>query len=430
MIPYSDKYDYNLESEKSQWIQDNKHLCIVPYIESDTRPDHINPCCHYSKPSDTFDFDNPNNRIIKIKNNIESNAVDENCHHCHNQEANNQISTRVRQFLQHSSTELTEWLTTKKTNEYTNVITFGNKCNMACRMCSPRNSNLYESIWLGKKLPYKNMSDEPRLWEVLKSNIRDQHAGSTGVYRIIVMGGEGTVQEDLYKLTDWLIDEKLSNKINLQIATNGSVFLDEVFEKWCKNFKHLSFSISVDSAHVDNFQYVRYPVKFAKINNNLQNFKNLSNRLPNLNFFITPTFYINNIAYLKDFLDYFEKFDEAGVLSIRDNSLFRPSYLRVGNLPMAIKQQLLDQITPLVNAYGLLDRNEMFKTSINSMLEQFKIDSFSMEDWKQYLSTTAKWDKLTNTDISFHNKKLWDLLSDDDKALYYQYKNKHNDLSN
>ena len=64
------------------------------------------------------------------------------------------------------------------------------------------------------------------------------------------------------------------------------------------------------------------------------------------------------------------------------------------------------------------------------MLEQFKIDSFSMEDWKQYLSTTAKWDKLTNTDISFHNKKLWDLLSDDDKALYYQYKNKHNDLSN
>jgi hypothetical protein len=50
---------------------------------------------------------------------------------------------------------------------------------------------------------------------------------------------------------------------------------------------------------------------------------------------------------------------------------------------MAIKQQLLDQIAPLVNAYGLLDRNEMFKTSINSMLEQFKIDSFSMEDWKQ-----------------------------------------------
>ena len=438
MIPHNNRFDYNLDSEKLQWIQDNRHLCIIPYVEVDTRKIHIKPCCHYDSfdsdkiaafdfsSDEKFDFHNPNGRIVEIKKNIESAAVDKNCHFCHTQESNNQISSRVRQLLQHSSDDITKWLTDKKLNEFTNIITFGNECNMACRMCGSFNSNLYESIWTGKKKPIRNISDDPRVWEILKSSIKSQIDSNYEVYRIVVIGGEGTIQEDLYKLADWLIDEKLSDKINLQITTNGSVFLDEVFKKWCKNFKHLSFGISVDSAHADNFRYVRYPVKFEKISNNLQNFKNLSANYHNTNFYITPLFYINNIAYLKDFLDYFEEFDQQGVLSINDNTLTDPTYLQLKNLPMTIKQQLIKQITPLIDAYGVLDRNEMFKLSVQSMVDQLEIDDFSIESWKQYLSTSARWDKLTNTDISFHNKKLWDLFSEDDKALYYQYKNDHN----
>ena len=144
-----------------------------------------------------------------------------------------------------------------------------------------------------------------------------------------------------------------------------------------------------------------------------------------MNFYIAPIFYINNIAYLKDFIDYFEQFDQKGTVSINDNTLSDPTYLQLKNLPMAIKQQLIKQIAPLVDGYRVLDCNEVFKLSIRSMLEQLEIDNFSIESWKQYLSTSARWDKLTNTDISFHNKKLWDLFSADDKALYYQYKNDH-----
>jgi len=441
MIPHNNQFDYKLDSKKLQWIQHNKHLCIIPYIEVDTRSIYINPCCHYdSLDSDKFaafdfnhfigskfDFDNPNGRIVEIKKNIESTTLDKNCNFCHKQESNNQISSRVRQLLQHSSDDITDWLTNKKLNEFTNIVTFGNECNMACRMCGSHNSNLFESIWSGNKKskPIRNISDDPKVWEVLKSSIRSQIDSNYEVYRIVVLGGEGTIQADLYKLADWLIAEKLSDKVNLQITTNGSVFLDEVFKKWCKNFKHLSFAISVDSAHADNYRYVRYPVKFEKISNNLQHFKNLSAKYHNMNFHITPIFYINNIAYLKDFIDYFEQFDQRGTLSINDNTLSDPTYLQLKNLPMAIKQQLIKQISPLIDGYRVLDRNEIFKLSIRSMLDQLEIDNFSIESWKQYLSTSARWDKLTNTDISFHNKKLWDLFSEDDKALYYQYKNDH-----
>jgi hypothetical protein len=140
-------------------------------------------------------------------------------------------------------------------------------------MCDGSVSSLYASIWDNKKQIVKNLSDNLEYWEYLQSDIRQKIQNRGEVYRITVMGGEGTIQKDLYKLANWLIDEKLSDQVHLQIGTNGAVFLDEVFDRWCKNFRHLSFAISVDSTNADNFSYVRYPVKFAKISKNLQSFK-------------------------------------------------------------------------------------------------------------------------------------------------------------
>jgi hypothetical protein len=162
-------------------------------------------------------------------------------------------------------------------------------------------------------------------------------------------------------------------------------------------------------------------VKFEKIHENLKKFMQLSNTYQNVNIIITPTFYINNIAYLKDFLDYFKN----STIAIRDGTLTNPIFLRLASLPTAIKKQLVDQLTPLVDDYKFLDLpgNDIFKLSIKVMIDQLRIDAYSESTWKQYLSTSAKWDCLTKTDISVHNKKLWDLFSVDDKDLYYQYKN-------
>jgi organic radical activating enzyme len=425
MIPHSNKFD--LESERLQWVQDNKHICVVPYIESHVGGKFINPCCHYDQGfKETLSLDSIRQPMIIIKNNIESAQIDKNCNFCHQQESNNQISERVRALLQHSSPDITEFLTNKKVQEHTDFFTFSNECNMACRMCTGGCSSLYASIWDNKKQTIKHLSDNLEYWGYLQANIRQKIHDRGEVYRITVMGGEGTIQKDLYKLTEWLVDEKLSDQVHLQIGTNGSIFHDEIFDQWCKNFKHLSFSISVDSTNVDNFPYVRYPAKFEKISRNLQNFKELSNRYFNFDFYITPTFYINNIAYLKDFLDYFEDFDsESKRLAIRDNTLTQPTYLKLSSLPNYIKTQLVDQINKYIDNYSLIERNPWFKTSIDSMLGQLHIGDFSTETWKQYLNTTARWDRLTGTNITFHNKRLWDLFNDEDKSLYQQYKSNH-----
>jgi len=250
--------------------------------------------------------------------------------------------------------------------------------------------------------------------EIIKSDILtavDQHE----VFNLVILGGEGTIQSDLYTLTDWLQQEHISGKIHLQISTNGSVFYDEIFNKWCDNFKSLSFAISVDSTNDDNFVYVRYPVKFEKIHNNLQKFKSLAKTHSNASFYITPTFYINNIAYLKEFLDYFENFN----VNIFDNSLSECDHLSLLALPLYLRKKLVQQVQVILSHdYSLFNDNKIFKQSIYSLLDQLASNNFLEINWAAYISTTAKWDKLTNTDLGINNKKLWDLLSAEDQATY------------
>jgi MoaA/NifB/PqqE/SkfB family radical SAM enzyme len=399
-------------------------VCVTPYAETQYRLDHVNPCCHYKPGVETRMDDDINRSIIQVKRNIESGVVDNRCTFCHSQEARGQLSGRVRDLLNYHTKDIVDFLKNKKTKEHTDIFTFGNKCNMACRMCNALSSSLYDSIWnIKKNVSIKSISLDTDYWDHIKSDIRHK-IENTEIYRIIVTGGEGTIQDDLYKLTDWLISENLSDQVHFRIATNGSVFLDDVFDNWCKKFKHLEFGISIDSTHSDNFQYVRYPVKFEKIHENLKKFNQMADTYNNVNVLITPTFYINNIAYLRDYLEYFKN----SKIAIRDGTLSNPIFLRLSSLPIPIKKQLVAQLVPLINEYEFLNlpQNEVFKLSIAVMIEQLLTDTYSESVWKQYLSSSARWDRLTKTDISFHNKKLWELFSADDKALYYQYKNDHN----
>jgi molybdenum cofactor biosynthesis enzyme MoaA len=415
MIPNSTTFDYFSEFDK--WSMDNQHLCVIPYSNlgvhvGEKRRD---PCCWYK--SDQLD-----NPIAEVKKNIESGQIDKNCQLCYTQESNNQFSGRQQALAQLNPSDLPKFLTTKKIDTFFMFVTFSNKCNMACRICNADTSSLYDSIWNNNKNEPKSISDDPTYFEIIKSDIREI-INQYKFLKLAIMGGEGTVQSDLYMLTDWLQEENLSNKIDLQIGTNGSVFLEETFSSWCNNFKSLSFAISVDSTDEDNFVYVRYPVKFEKIHNNLQKFKLLTETHSNVDFDIRPTFYINNIVYLKEFLDYFEKFTILNRnIRIFNNTLSQCDHLSLLALPLYLRKKLSEQIQEILSQeYSLFIQNPVFKKSIHSFLDQLTSNNFSETNWATYISTTAKWDKLTNTNLSVNNKKFWDLLCEEDKNSYYRH---------
>ena len=412
MIPQNKTFDHRTNFD--QWSLDNSHICNIPYQEVHYNLDRVNPCCWYNN-SNSID------PVTEIKKNIESGTVDKNCRLCHKQESDQQFSGRKRALKQLPPEQLDEFLENKKIKSFYIFFTFGNKCNMACRMCSSDISSLYDSIWNNKKNIPINISDDPDYWNTIKSDIRTK-VDFYEELRIVIMGGEGTIQEELYKLTDWLQEENLCKKIILQIGTNGSVFSEDKFMSWCDTFKRVAVAVSVDSVHEDNFLYVRYPVKFEKIHENLQKFKSLVETKSNFDLHITPTFYINNIAYLKDFLDYFENFEIAGrPVRIYDNTLFRPDDLALVALPLAVREKLAVQVRTLLDhEYRIWTNSFTFKKSLESILGQLQSSEFSDEVWTRYISTTARWDRLTDTSPWVNNKKLWDMLPILEQEKYHQ----------
>ena len=412
MIPQSRTFDHRIDFDS--WSRDNPHICSIPYQEVHYDVDRINPCCWY-EPSEPIDH------VLEIKKNIDLGTIDKNCHLCHKQESDQHFSGRQRALKQLPPGQLDEFLENKKIRSFYMFFIFGNKCNMACRMCNSATSSLYDSIWNSKKNIPTTINDDPDYWNIVKSDIRTK----VDLYeelRIVVMGGEGMIQDELYKLTDWLQEENLCKKIILQIGTNGSVFSEDKFTSWCDTFKRVAVAISVDSTHDDNFLYVRYPVKFEKIHENLQKFKSLAETTSNFDLHITPTFYINNIAYLKEFLDYFENFKISGRSSrIYDNTFFQPEYLALSSLPTQVKHKLAIQVQELLaHDYEIWNISFTFKKSVKSILGQLQNTEFSDEVWDKYISTTARWDKLTDTSLWINNKKLWNLLSDSDQEDYHR----------
>ena len=419
MIPHSNKF--NFVTDREQWIEDNKHICTYPYVGAHTKS-RWDPCCWYRS---TVDFNSSS--VTRVKEHIESQKIDAFCYYCTNQEKNNLLSGRQRALLELSPEDLQSFLQNKKLNEFTVTITLSNKCNMACRICGPHLSSLYGQLIGIKNFSSPNLSDNVQYWEEIKNSIKEG-VNQYNVYRLTITGGEGTIQNDLYKLVDWLYQQNLSQKINLHLLTNGSTFLEETFSEWQQMFKQIDFGLSIDSVN-ENYSYVRWPMKFDKLEKNLYQFSEFSKKYKNFTYFITPTFYINNIAYLPEWLEFFEKFYNAGNnFVIFDNTFVEPNFLAIANLPTYLKNNLLTIIEPLPNLdLNILKKNTQFRESMHNIIEQLKMDleiipsqQFKQQElWREYLQQTAKWDLLTNTSLPVSNQKLWDRLSGQDQ-LYYR----------
>jgi hypothetical protein len=425
VIPHSSTFD--IETQRLDWIKDNPHVCIAPYQEFQYRRNQKNPCCQYRG-----GLISDGSLTATVTSNIESGRIDPNCRVCREQENNSQMSHRVRGLLDASSEKLTKFINTKTVDEFTMTLMASNKCNMACRTCNPASSSLIAQMVNDKifMIP-STISDDPVQWTNIKNDIRagvEQYE----IYRITVLGGEGTVQDDLFDLLNWLIEEQLSNKITLTIGTNGSVFLKEQYELWCQQFKFVTFAISIDGVH-DNSYYVRWPVKFDKLHQNLADFTELVKTYNNCHYYLTPTFYVNNICYVKEYLDYFELIAQTGyIIAIYDNTLFDPEYYSIRNLPTYIKKQIHPQLESVLNTdYHILAHNNVFKISLINLakqleqnLEQTPAELLKQQSiWQKYLQETAWWDYKTKTSITIQNSQLWGMLSNADQELYHTYYN-------
>lgn len=299
-------------------------------------------------------------------------------------------------------------------------LRMGNKCQLACVMCSPHDSSgwakewttLYPTIqhpklkqnfnWDNKgKLHGANYNwhkNNPEFWTQLYDQIPNMK-------QLYFAGGESTIIEEHYTLLEEVVKRGYADQIELRYNSNAVELPDRLFELWDR-FKIIKFHFSVDDFGARN-DYIRYPSNWE---HQVAQMRKLDSTGPNVTVTTAVTVMALNAYYVPDFIRWkmqagFKKFNTwpSGAGMVNWHFAYWPPQLNIKVLPPHVKQAISDRFEEL---YDWLDSNWHLATGVQAAgisKEEFfnagygiprlksMIKFMNKEDWSERLPELHEW---------------------------------------
>jgi organic radical activating enzyme len=214
-------------------------------------------------------------------------------------------------------------------------LRLGNICNLKCRTCNPISSSKWIKDYnklqteLDFVTKYKVFEVD---WYLNEDFWADLYDKSSKLKRIYVNGGEPTLMMHHLDYLDMLVASGLSQNIELWYNINLTSIPQRLFEI-LKNFKKSSITASIDDIQERN-TYIRSGSNWEELLFNLSQL----NDADWIDLSICQTISSYNIFYVKEFYEYFKEY------KIHHNWCYDPDFLSPWNLPVAVKEQMIEKI--------------------------------------------------------------------------------------
>ena len=249
------------------------NFCIMPFVHAFVTPNSISPCC-----ADTSNIKLnskeqywESSQLKNIQKNMLHNIRDEGCGICWKKEDRGYSSLR-----QHSNQIYSSHLDDVKHNKIADQpfyidLRLGNLCNLKCRMCISEWSSQIAGEILEN--PNEGWIDTPtqKVIELDDDTWNILHKWIPYVRRVFMTGGEPTIIKRNLDYIKEINDSGHSKDVELIFTTNATN-INQQFIDIGKNFKSVSFNVSVDAVG-ELARYIRYPSDWSTIENNLKNIK-------------------------------------------------------------------------------------------------------------------------------------------------------------
>lgn len=200
-----------------------------------------------------------------------------------------------------------------------------NTCNSTCVTCNSGPSSAWAP--LEKKLGLIPAASE--------SMTREQIDGNLDYKNLVMLNLVGG--EPLYEKLNFYILEKLLEHGNtncfIAVTTNGSVALNDNQKSIFAQFKNLNFNLSIDGVG-PVFEYMRYPLKWDKLLENLDFFKTVTKNIS-----VSYTTSNLNVLYHHETIEWFNQNN----LNYHFNPVINPGHFRPAALPKAVKDSLVSK---------------------------------------------------------------------------------------
>jgi pyruvate-formate lyase-activating enzyme len=375
-------------------LVEEKQMCSLPWVHAELslQHDNVKPCCKYGdtlgKISDGFVNVWNNQYSQQLRQDLVDGVKRNECKACDvspdafsYKKWKNSLYTKHFDFLETTDSELPN---TPSIFHFS----LSNTCNLACRMCNPRQSSKITQM-VKKHTELQKYLD---LHEYQKKiNVETLRGSFKNVEFITFAGGEPIIDDDTIKVIRMIKEESTKLK-GVNFSTNMTNINDELFTELSNLDAMVMFSISIDGPpHVHD--YIRYHCEWETM---MKNLAYIIKNYPKIKFSVNTTVSIFNVGYVTDTLDTIKKLQQEFKIPLK-NLMVSPvvdkSFLHPCLLPQEIKDQYLAKINSYNKTLLLQDSDFLIPTAI-SMLNGTVDDSLD-----KFIGYAKEFDKVAGTNI-------------------------------
>ena len=314
-------------------LHTNKSVCVYPFIGLQNDFGGATLCqknpIELTKLESIVDWQTAPGFTSVRNNMLDGIKMPNNCNACYEREESNGESARQFESLEwFIRLKLTKLEDLKKITHPVYIeVRPSNKCNIMCRMCDDRYSDLIEKE--NKKFGFPIYSNTPQLQGTVPYDKIDFNT----LQRIHWTGGEATVQPEFYAFLRKCIKEKHVD-FDLSIGTNGKKISDTLLDL-LSEFPMVTFSVSFDGYKKVN-DYIRWGTDFDALRENCYRILRSGHNLA-----FQTVFSMYNATRMHEVYEFYDReFPQQ-------NTLVQPAGMadsRIGPWHSPLKQQVLESM--------------------------------------------------------------------------------------
>ena len=329
----------------------HKKFCVLPWVSLETSPiGTVRPCCladdeiqdnagnKFKLLTSTFSDIQSSNHMQRLRQEFLEGQQPQTCRRCWAVEDAGGTSKRMHTLnrLKHMGVS-PEWTEDAKPLMFLD-LKLGNICNLKCRICGSWSSSQFATEELkfvdGDKkqsFHYQMLRDgawpreNSQFWTELNNSLAD-------IRYLEFTGGEPFLIQEHFDLLQTLVDQGVSNQIEIHYNTNGTQYPAHAESIW-QHFKHVEIAFSIDDVGA-RFEYQRTNAVWAEVCDNIEQFRQMRARNTNITLQVCCTVNVFNVLYLTDVIAWI---DQQNFDYVYWNMLHDAPWLSIAHLPTSAK---------------------------------------------------------------------------------------------
>jgi MoaA/NifB/PqqE/SkfB family radical SAM enzyme len=295
-------------------------FCVLPWVSLETSPiGTVRPCClaedelvdnagdKFNLAHAQFSTIQNSHSMQRLRQEFIDGKQPQTCRKCWKEERSGRTSKRMHTLdrLKHMLSHETDWTIDAKPLMFLD-LKLGNICNLKCRICGSWSSSTFATEELAsisdpaeKKSSFHYTMLRSGAWPKENSSFWSEiDQVSDQIQYIEFTGGEPFMIQEHFDLLQGLVDRGIAGRIEIHYNTNGTQFPENAEAIWA-HFKTVEIAFSIDDVGA-RFEYQRSNAEWNLVVHNIEQFRQMRNRHPNIQLQVCSTVNVFNVLYLEE----------------------------------------------------------------------------------------------------------------------------------